>query len=143
MKISTNSFFYRQADKFTWEISSSLCVYFWQVVWAVLFWWVITPVLAVLLTALLLLGMPFAAGKLILPIFGYVETGTKLSEYLWHLGAGYTFFLVFVGLMAAWTYYQEVKPNQGEKPKKEENLFIAYVKAKKRKICPLIEFTEG
>ncbi len=141
MEISRKSWHYKRANSFNFVPSKSLCLYFWQVVWGVVFWWILLPVSVVIFTVALFGCLPLAVGTFLIDVFGYVETGPKWVKALWGFGAGYLFFLTFFTLMGAFAYYRKVKSRKDSTTKKEDNLFIAYIKAKKRKICPLIEFT--
>lgn len=54
------------------------------------------------------------------PIFGIVYCLMLISDSEW------------------WQNRQKVKEERAAKP----NIFVEYIRAKKRKICPLIEFTD-
>lgn len=140
MKVNVKSWHYRTASQFDWQISNSLCTYFWQVVWAAIFFWLIAPVLVIVAVAMLFFALPLAAGKLILPLFGYVENPSKWVEVLWCTGAGYLFFFLLFMAISGFVYYRERKPKNVERP---DSLLVSYIQAKKRKICPVIEFTRG
>lgn len=143
MKINRNSWHYKRADSFTYIPSKSLCLYFWQVVWGIVFWWVITPVLAVVVAVLVFGCLPLAVGTFLLDLIDYIKTGSKWLDAIRATGLGYLFFLTFFALLAGFAYYRKVRSRQKLKFKKEENLFVSYIKAKKQKICPIIEFTNG
>lgn len=140
MKVSTKSWLYRQANWFNWDISNSLCVYFWQVVWAVLFRWLILPVFVVLITAFILGVLPVAFGSGLQFLLQLQLGSTEIQKYLWSLGLGYAVLILILSFTSAYWYWKECI--RKDKPKKPENLVIAYIKAKKRKICPIIEFTK-
>lgn len=143
MKINRNSWHYKRADSFTYTPSKTLCLYFWEVVWGIVFWWVITPVFAVVVAVMVFGGLPGAAGSVFLDLFGYVKTDSKWVDAIWAIGTGYLFFLTLFALIGGFYYYRKVRSRQKLKFKKDENLFVSYLKAKKQKVCPIIEFTNG
>lgn len=140
MKVSTNSWLYRQADRFNWQVSNSLCLYFWQVVWAVIFFWIILPILGTGAAAFIFGVLPVAFGSGLQFLFQLELGNTEIQKYLWNLGMGYVAIIIIFSFTSAYWYWKECI--RKEKPKKEDNLVVAYLKAKKRKVCPLIEFTE-
>lgn len=143
MKVSTESWHYRLADSISdsKNPSKSLCIYFWQVVWGFILWFIILPVFVILVGSVVLLGIPGIIGKLTMDLFDFLPKMSELALGFWYIGVGYLVFLVMFLLMGAFVYWKEVVKPRKTKVVKEENLFFAYVKAKKRKICPIIEFT--
>lgn len=143
MKISVNSWHYRTANKFDWQVSNSLCVYFWQVVWGMIFWWIVIPVILTIVGLTVFLFFPFCVGKLILDLFDYTITGGSWVLSFKFIGVGYLVLSILFALLAGHTCFVELRRrSQAQKSKKEDSLFVAYIKAKKRKICPIIDFKE-
>ncbi len=143
MKVSTQSWHYRLADSISDSInpSKSLCVYFWQVIWGFVLWFILVPIFVVIVGSLLILGIPGIIGKLTMDFFDFLPEGSELVLGLWYIGVGYLAFLIMFLLMGVFVYWKEIVQPRKAKVVKEDNLFVAYVKAKKRKICPIIEFT--
>lgn len=143
MKVSTQSWHYRLADSISDNLtpSKSLCVYFWQVVWGFIFRFILFPGFIAVVGAVGICGIPAAIGKLTMDLFEFIPKGSNWIVFFWTLGAGYVILLVIFLLMGVFVYWKEIVQPRRSKVVKEDNLFVAYVKAKKRKICPIIEFT--
>lgn len=147
MKVNKNSWHYKllTGDIFgiqgvnSWNVSSSLCLYFWQVVFMLLWKGValffLTPFV---INSLLIL--PLAS------IFGLITTGvivqgdTGLTVLVMELIVIIVFVIVWAGL-SLYTFLKD-KTDLAEVVEKEPNLFVEYLKAKKNKLCPIIEFVE-
>lgn len=143
MKVSTQSWHYRLADSISDQISPSknLCVYFWQVIWGFILWFILLPIFVTLVGGLILFGIPSVIGKFTMDLFEFIPKGSDWIVFFWSLGVGYLALLIMFLLMGVFVYYKEIVKPSRTKIVKEDNLFVAYVKAKKRKICPIIEFT--
>ena len=148
MKVNKNSWHYRllTGDIFgiqgvnSWNVSSSLCLYFWQVVFMLLW----KGVALIFLT-------PFVINSLlILPLvstLGLITTGvivqgdTGLTVLVMELIVIIVFVIVLAGL-SLYTFLKD-KTDLADVVEKDPNLFVEYIKAKKNKLCPIIEFVEG
>lgn len=147
MKVNKNSWHYRllTGEIFgieglnSWNVSNSLCVYFWQVVFVLLWKGV----------ALFFL-IPFVInGFLIQPvifIFGWITTGIIVKgdiglTILIMESVVITCFVIVCAGLSLHTFLKN-KTDLSEDVEKEPNIFVEYVKAKKNKLCPMIEFVE-
>lgn len=142
MKVNKNSWHYKLlTENFCfisgweeWHISNSLCLYFWQVMFR--------------LVSGLGLGL-IATSPLV--FWGTLLLGLHPSDLVFFgrllvgLGIFVTFALTAVGALASIVYAGEFirdKLPRKEYKEKESNLFVEYIKAKKNKLCPIIEFVE-
>lgn len=145
MKVNKNSWHYKAlTGKFLGieglyepHVSNSLCIYFWQVFlmisWRGFFWLLLFPILISFLFVIPLTSL-----------FAWINTGVFLQNAMgleilaaWLVsgvltGLGYSIYKV----RKWWSKVEYTKSN------KESNLIIEYIKTKKRKLCPIIEFTE-
>lgn len=131
MKISRNSWHYRAVDCFfsAFGISESLCLYFWQVVVSV-----------ILSVGIALMGVGVILSLLLLTVYPVAQLWlgtdpvTALSSGMWWC---------FLGL-AFRQYLKEEdklgKPLLEETEHESNSLLVQYLKAKKEKVCPTIEF---
>ena len=140
MKISTQSWHYKMVNKIFNYPSKSLCIYFWQIPYSAIVCAVcgivmLTVIVGMVGTVLVLLAQPVALNIWHVPVEDTLALGL-LSTVVW--GA------VFKGLnehfsAASWNkvlFKVKTKPRKEKKP----SLLLAYLKAKKDKVCPLIEF---
>lgn len=143
MKISKDSWHYKLLTKDvlyveglnTYNISDSLCGYFWQVVYraiALTFFLLVLPI-AVLNVAVVL---P------LVQVAGYLATG------YWDVdGAGAAVLVsellcVSTGALVWLTFWAKDKIGDVKKPK-PVSIFTEYVKAKHKRVCPMLEFTDA
>ncbi len=147
MKVNMKSWHYRTASMMDWCVSSNLCIYFWQVAFAAVVWWIFIPVLAICCAIALLALFPAGVGKFLLSLgTDNILTGDKWHDFFWSLGAGYVSIFVIFVCGFCFYYFKEVFWKEKRKSKhknKSDGILISYVKAKKEKICPIIEFTKG
>ena len=124
MKISKQSWHYRLLFKLDLKIPNNLCGYFWKVVRTILICVILSPLLVIAGVGLLVVG-------------GIVWLGDR---YGWWKA------------IEAWQtrrYLRKVQAKEDAKrkateaPPKQPSLFVAWLKAKKQKICPLLEFVDG
>ena len=131
MKIKKDSWHYRFIKWTGKDPSPNLCNYFWQVV---------GPPLFVTLIALLL----------VIAVAGMIfEHGWSL---LWMIPLGLLGGAVLILIIASVALGYETlrekyfgpKPVKEPKPEKEKkpNIFIEWLKAKKAKVCPILEFED-
>lgn len=143
MNISKNSWHYRTIRNMNRIPSRSLCLYFWQVVLCSLFLYLIGPAILVLGGACIAGGLPLAIGGLL--------THTADSDLLWNwivmvkcwsvgVGALVGFFAVVWFIVSLWGYIKSKLSNVSID--KEPSVLVSYVKAKKQKVCPIIEFKD-
>ena len=129
MKVSTNSWHYRLHKFLQNEIPKSLCAYFWKLVFSVLH---IAAALAGLIFFFVLIGFlilwyPFSISdyKIIHPVLEVIVafiTGLGASALV-----GYTW------------YMTKRKISDDTTP---DGVIMAYFKAKKAKVCPIIEIVD-
>lgn len=151
MKISRNSWHYRLQTRFFHTIPTNLCQYVWRLLWSVL--WSLVFGLGVIIIGL------FAIGILICVVWSWIlafqgqfmwNTSTEHSMYS-VVGLGFmvtisivvTFFICLLGKI--YGKLLALYPKQKKKIKKTKsrpNIFYAWLKAKKEKICPLIEYDD-
>lgn len=140
MKVSRNSWHYRiLMDE--WQMKArngaSLCSYFWMVVFSIFAWCMI----GVLGTAV------FCVFLLVSYLTGYVwyfMIAGWFGVENFHVDAIEMSFIVNAFVVLAWIYSMSVRFNnkKGNSKVKQifyDNLFAEYIKAKKQKVCPLIE----
>lgn len=160
MKISTKSWHYKMNSYIlglvNLEPSNSLCLYFWQTV--------LLPFVAVAVAVLAAIAAVVVVQAL--GFFFFYAVGGLLSKFLVYLNIlpetfalikdvfNWRFIMVSVifELSIAALWYGKIKYKQYRENKDEENyrnniepkpvLLFEYIKAKKRKICPLIKFTD-
>lgn len=147
MKVNMNSWHYRLIENFLdGSPSNSLCVYFWQVVLRL----VVGGAMG-----LAMWGFFGGLASAFIVKFGWIDPATT-PVWIKLLAAGLGAFLVLAvflvvlliigftiyGVVAAFKTLRTMFEQWDEKrPEKDDNLIVAFVKAKKRKVCPMIEFT--
>lgn len=140
------------SDFFNKNISNSLCGYFWQVVFApIVTIGMIGVVLAV--AGIFLAGALYIVGDVvggILAQFGILPA-SFLSEkgvFKWeHVYASIVFDLIFAGILfGRYKYYKYKERKRFERSTSTEpvkvNLVVEFIKAKKRKVCPVLNFVD-
>lgn len=130
LKVSKNSWHYRyMVDLLSFDQPKTLCGYWWKLVWAL----ISAPSVALVFIAVALFGLYVGLFFLTLPVSQFFIDGVTngirlLSLVLW------TFvFLAIIKHYNLFWYRAEVK-------ERKPNIAVEYIKAKKRKICPLIEY---
>lgn len=147
MKVNKNSWHYRllTGDIFgiqgvnSWNVNSYLCLYFWQVVFMLLWKGValffLTPFV---INSLLILPLVSTLGVITTGVI--VQGDTGLTVLVMELIVIIVFVIVWAGL-SLYTFLKDKTDLVGV-VEKEPNLFVEYIKAKKNKLCPTIEFVE-
>lgn len=148
MKVNMNSWHFRLVEGFLdGDASRSLCVYFWQVAFRVIFLVVLG---AALWSVFGLVAIAAATGN------GWIS----VTSPLWIKGCVAAFgafvvlamfalcivviTLVMFGISKSILVVGDLFSRWGDsKEEQEPGVFVSYVKAKKEKICPIIEFTYG
>lgn len=138
MNVSTSSWHYRLIGGLGWTHRKSLCLYFWQVIFAML----VAISLAVLIPVSLLVVavfVPACVGKLIYSFFDIATPTSELVRITYFTLTGYGVFLVMlvVALFELW-----LRQKNKSVPKKPDGLLVSYIKTKKQKICPVINFED-
>ena len=132
MKINTKSWHYRFLNSLDTNIPNSLCPYFWKVVFTV-----------TLFAGSILLLMAFFAiiGAKIFEGIGFTLDNAVLY---WSLAAaaGTAFAISTIVLVVAVVFGFVWAKENFKPPYKEEPLIITFVKNKKSKICPRLEFED-
>lgn len=143
MNISKNSWHYRVCDWYSWVPSNSLCLYFWQVVWACVLSFILIP-FAIVFVGFMLLGVfPFIIGS---TLTGNFHQDIHLMSWYtilvsWSVGAGIFAVIGVAGLLKLLYDDKIIFKNRKEKDvEKEPNLVVEWVRAKKAKVCPVITF---
>lgn len=125
--VNTNSWHYKLVDTMLTNSSpkENLCGYFWQIVGSILI------VLASIFSFLFILHLP---GLVLMSV------GAVAVSYWLILVIGIVFWAVFIGGMVLYNLYKnhrDITYNDGK-----ENIVVSWFKAKKSKICPIIEFKD-
>jgi len=133
MKISSNSWHWKLNQfahtKMTEDRKYSLCKYFWL------------TVASVLLSMLMVFTALFAISFIVMPtlaLFDVIENNPATSVQ----AAIFCAFVIGCGFMLLKEYYKEtIKPKiyGSTRQPKRVNIAFEYVKAKKSKICPILE----
>lgn len=147
LSLSTNSFVYRMTAKawgfFGIDPSPSLCVFFWQMVLAPFM--IVAGVLLFSVICLVFFWvLIYAPGGILMDIFrSYLPDSWILpkGDFNWRfIVVSLLVWFTVIGGAGLWVYRvhrRDIKIEQGTyKP----SVTIEYIKAKKRKICPFIEF---
>lgn len=130
MKISTESWHYKAIDYLNWDHSNSLCFYFWQAVGASLAFVGFGVVLLFLLGILLSFpGVIIASKYIVVHSWLYYFTWVSLSALFW---------IAIMGAIVGFIKFVDFLSHR--KPKESNNIVVSYIKAKKNKICPMIDF---
>ena len=151
MNISRNSWHYRLAD-FMLDFankspSNSLCVYFWQVVLAPFA--IMAVVFALLMAAVvLLIALLYGVGTMFNDLLAGIHilpVTFKQLPGIFNYRAVITSLLIDASIILWCTY--KVRKNSRPKSEKideqkEQNFVFAFIKAKKQKICPFINFKD-
>lgn len=146
MKIDRNSWHYKLIDAiFKNGPSKSLCWYFWQIPISLVAWTFILSVMAMILSCgIAILTVPIWTNFWPLADMGLVIIFGGCSVLLWHN-------VIFQPLKSAlydapwnktlftWPPEAKEKPVKDYKP----NLIWEFIKAKKQKVCPTLEFYYG
>lgn len=149
MQVNMNSWHYRLIENlFDGDASHSLCVYFWQVALRLLFvgavtafMWTFFGMLAVALATsagwIAAATTPFWLKACIFIFGAFVTLGLLLA------GLAVCFLILYGVAKAILTVKELLEQWDDKQEEKEDNVLVAYIKAKKRKICPMLEFTHG
>ena len=145
MDINKKSWHYQFVDSVFKNVSRSLCVYFWQVVWSI----IVNTTAAILSIGVFLCMSGMGLFLLSAPFFSTDPLTSILSFVLW----AYLLFNM-QGLLTDMltrsnpdsVFLKEIKlfnkPEKSLTKDKEPNIIIEYVKAKKEKICPNLNFVD-
>lgn len=149
MNISRNSWHYRLAD-FTMDFfsrspSNSLCIYFWQVVLSPFILVAGAAIILITLLALavfVLYGLGCITNDLLVWVHVLPQTFKQLPG-IFNYRAIITSVIIDVSVIG-FLIYKEYKSQckTDEDDEKEPNFVVAFVKAKKEKICPFITFKD-
>lgn len=147
LSLSKNSFVYRMTAKawgfFDIDPSPSLCVFFWQMVLAP-FMILVGTLIVIGVCIGLLWFLTYAVGGFVMTLFhSFLPDSWILpkGEFNWrYIVASLLIWFTLIGgvsLRVYSNYRREVKIEEGTyKP----SVTIEFIKAKKRKICPFIDF---
>lgn len=140
MNVSKNAWHYKVLmveDQQKIQYGTNLCAYFWMVVVALLMW-----------TA------GIAAAVLVISAVGICAW---LATYVWYFMIGGAFgiesfevrnillSLVVNGILIAawlWSIFVRARSKRKKEVRESSNILVEYVKAKKQRICPIIEFED-
>lgn len=152
MNISRNSWHYRMTaftlDYFSRSPSNSLCLYFWQVVLSP---FILIGAAAIILMAILASAvvMLYGIGAIVNDILVWANVlphSFKQIPGIFNYRAVISSLLIVL-VVVLYLLRTEIKNRLGikernEDEEKEPNFVIAFVKAKKQKICPVITFKD-
>lgn len=147
MKISKDSWHYRMLTNrfmfldgwYSYNISNSLCIYFWQVVFRFLG----GAAAALTISAPIVLGLDVATGviqtidNVVLQVLLHLWAGLGIFTGLLAVVYSILIVLAFVAAGAEWAS-QRIPSKEKKKP----SLLASYIKAKKDKVCPMLEFVD-
>jgi hypothetical protein len=144
MNISKRSWHYRYMDRLGFDVrgTHSLCIYFWKLVFALTI-----PPICMAVCALAVLFFVLGVVALPLHMIGLIDLKllpAGISVALAPCGflgwIGIIFFLTCV--LSKYAYERSIARRNSKTEPQEPNVFIAYIKAKKQKVCPIIDYTE-
>lgn len=150
MKINTNSWHYKLVTLGGKERAPyTLCPYFWKGVWN----------LSIILFGIFIAGLISWAMGESLSLLIFTKLGLTLSPIIAVISSIILGLLLIVFVMSsliaiAYGFYKLISLFQEKRKKKwvndleagknpESNVIIAYIKARKRKVCPILEFTDA
>lgn len=151
-EVSKKSWHYRLNKLFRNEPqgTTSLCKYFWSTVLAPLKFlatWTGIIALALFLIGTFGIGLFYLVGWMFIGLLNVIHVipdgffNLQRGVFDWKfIPASIVIDLIGVCLYFGWNKWQNRTITKKEP--KEDSLFVAYVKAKKRKICPLITFKD-
>jgi hypothetical protein len=117
MEVSRSRWHYRYLDWLGWAKPTSLCPYFWKVVWAI-----------------------FLTG--IAPVVLLSIAGVMAWYHIWgpfvFIGVCALVVLFWVGIAFAAIYLEDAKP--WRKITQSDNLTVEFIRARKNKLCPTLTF---
>ena len=135
MNISKRSWHYRYMDWLGFDVrgTHSLCIYFWKLVFALtvppIFMGIATLVALPLhymgLIDLKLLPQLISGALIVCGVAGWVAVTLFLAWYL-----------------SEYAHKRSIARRNSTTAPQQPNVFIAYIKAKKQKVCPIIDYTE-
>lgn len=155
MKVKTTSWHYRfnvwRSSTWKTQRKNSLCSYFWFTVIGLVYCSAIAAAVLIFFFGLgfaindelikhglSVLNLPFYAGYPVMFLMGIVGVAIIAGVIFGVFGA------IIYGKKSAvhliYSYNTRTQPN-GER--KEDGLLVSWLKAKKSKVCPVIEFDEG
>lgn len=149
MKISKDSWHYKMLTNrfmfltgwYGFNISRSLCLYFWQVV----FRFLSGVSVALAATGPIVLGLDIATGFIQtiggLGLQTFLNTWAALGIFTGLMAIAYAILIVLAFVAEGVDTISQRIPSREKK--KEPSLLVSYVKAKKDKVCPVLEFTDG
>jgi uncharacterized membrane protein len=165
MKLSKQSWHYKLNKLYTHGVPRNLCGYFWRTVWycvaliptALLFipFWIIslldkedrifdktgTQGFVDQYPAVLLLDAILFTGYSMITMFFIWHTDIKGFDAIRMVFGGIGWFLVLIGI--AYGIEQKIRERRkGKQKQKRPNIFVEYIKAKKNKYCPIIEWED-
>lgn len=133
MKINTKSWHYRLLEGMGVNIPRSLCPYFWKVVFMMFVIGIVISIFGLLFYTVgnkacmvlgLLIGINVVLAAIIKTILGLLIMATIIA--------------IIVGALIGWDYGKA----HIKMPYKEDSMVVNYIKAKKSKICPTLEFVD-
>ena len=124
VRINTSSWHYRLIYNSDFRVPGNLCAYFWKVVFLVV-WYIVASVVV-------FIGVFAALMAMLLPLFGvYIGAGLIATVVLYvMLGS------ILIDLYRETDHYRARATNSTA----DANIAIEWVKAKKNKVCPMLEF---
>jgi hypothetical protein len=144
MNISKRSWHYRYMDWLGFNVKHtySLCIYFWKLVFAL-------TVPPAIFSFAGLLVLTFVIGVVTVPLHIVGLIDLQLLPKVISTALGVFGFVGWIGLIyfpstVLITYaYRNLKARRNSPTAPPEpNVFIEYIKAKKQKVCPIIDYTE-
>ena len=138
MKIKRSGVAYQMMDAVGMRPSQNGCVVFWQFVGSAL----VCAALAIVMAGFLAFLLACVVGVFYLPALGFGWLPTPAADsflnLLTVLGA---FSWVFMIIYAVWWSIGKVK-DKINASEREPSLVTQYIRAKKQKICPIVEYVD-
>ena len=133
MKISINSWHYRLMGELGLRIPYNLCAYFWKTVWALL------------LSASLVVVSVYLTVAASMPFWWWVNPSADALPLVIFVGTiDVAILAVVLVTVIRDRHYTEMnegtRPWPSQEPQKEPGLLILWLRAKKEKLCPFIDF---
>lgn len=143
MKISTSSWHYKFLDEGALSshgaLPTSLCPYFWTVVWRLFITFILSLFVGLLLTGAVVLPIHLLFLDMSLMRDTSLELFNVFGGISWVVGIGG--FLSFA-IPEAMDFVKDKVCDGKSKKDRKPSLLWEYLKAAKSKVCPIIEFTE-
>jgi hypothetical protein len=142
MEINRNSWHYRLLKFSDTVPSTSLCLYFWQVALVVPIKGLVVAVFGSLLGVCLVTFLLLFAAPLATLLFFLISDLPPSSDWVLLNLLGAIIWLIPIVLFGEVAVKKILRNKETNYTPKEPNILLEFLKAKKEKICPLIQFVD-